>query len=322
MEQFRRRVLDDGEVIDLTFLKNKGGWVFDGVEPRYTVALFAFRRNQTTTEPELPIRGPYNNSESYEEAMERPPHTFPAERAKKWGGTATIPLLPDDVRSVDVFNTLEGHTLIGDDEDTEWYPVPYQELNATQDKTADDGTRIMHLEEEPPDDYWPVYKGESFNIWTPRAGDVYAWAEPDVLIDYMQDKREGSYRYAGSRSPFSDMPEEWVHDRSTLPCLSPRIAFRDIARRTDSRTVISALIPPKTVLVHNAPTLIFPEGDQRDEAYLLGVLSSIPLDWYARRFVEAHVTFGIFNTLPIPRPGRENQLRQRVVKLSGRLAAV
>lgn len=253
--------------------------------------------------------------------MEQSPYRFPAERAKKWGGTATIPLLPDDLRSVDVFDTLEGHTFIGDDS-AEWYPVPYQELNSTQDKKADDGTRIMHMTEDPPDSYWPVYKGESFNIWTPRAGNVYAWADPDVLVDYMQDKREGSYRYAGSRSPFSDMSEEWVHDEETLPCLSPRIAFRDIARRTDTRTVISSLIPPKTVMVHNAPTLIFPQGDQEDEAYLLGILSSIPLDWYARRFVEAHVTFGIFNTLPLPRPGRDDRLRQRVVELSGRLAAV
>ncbi len=132
--------------------------------------------------------------------------------------------------------------------------MPYQELNATQDKTADDGTKVMHLVENQPDDYWPVYKGESFNIWNPEAGKVYAWADPDVLIDYMQDKREGSYRYAGSRSPFSDMTEDWVYNQETLPCFYARIAFRDVARRTDTRTVIPSLIPPRTVLVHNSPT--------------------------------------------------------------------
>lgn len=70
MEQFRRRVLDEGEVIDLTFLKNKGGWVFDGVEPRYTIALFSFHRTGSSADPELPIRGPYDDPESYEKAME------------------------------------------------------------------------------------------------------------------------------------------------------------------------------------------------------------------------------------------------------------
>jgi hypothetical protein len=54
---------------------------------------------------------------------------------------------------------------------------------------------------------------------------------------------------------------------------------------------------------------------------LLGVLSSIPLDWYARRFVELNVNFFIFNPFPVPRPSRDDPLWQRAVALSGRLAA-
>ena len=51
-------------------------------------------------------------------------------------------------------------------------------------------------------------------------------------------------------------------------------------------------------------------------------MSSIPLDWYSRRFVENHLTYHILNAFPIPRPGRNDPLRQRAVALSGRLAAV
>jgi len=46
--------------------------------------------------------------------------------------------------------------------------------------------------------------------------------------------------------------------------------------------------------------MIWPEGDRRDEAYLLGILSSIPFDWYARRFVEANVTKSLMSTFPVP----------------------
>ena len=53
---------------------------------------------------------------------------------------------------------------------------------------------------------------------------------------------------------------------------------------------------------------------------MLGVLCSIPLDWYARRFVETNVNFFILNPFPIPRPERSSPLWQRVVELSGRLA--
>lgn len=118
------------------------------------------------------------------------------------------------------------------------------------------------------------------------------------------------------------MDDEWIHDRSTLPCLNPRIAFRQIARSTDSRTIIPALVPPKTILTHHAWYFIWPEGTKRDEAYLLGVLSSIPFDWYARRFVEANVTKSLMSTFPVPRPDPENPLRQRVVNIAGNLAAI
>ena len=81
-----------------------------------------------------------------------------------------------------------------------------------------------------------------------------------------------------------------------------------------------ALVPPKVFLTHLVPHFLWPRGDEKDEAYLLGVLSSIPLDWYARRFVELHLTYDIFNSFPIPRPGRDNPLWRRVVQLAGRLA--
>ena len=65
---------------------------------------------------------------------------------------------------------------------------------------------------------------------------------------------------------------------------------------------------------------MLPRGDEKDEAFLLGMLSSIPLDWYARRYVETNVNFFILNPFPIPRPERSSPLWQRVVELSGRLA--
>ena len=57
-----------------------------------------------------------------------------------------------------------------------------------------------------------------------------------------------------------------------------------------------------------------------DIAYLLGVLSSLPLDWFSRRYAETHIDFHLFNPFPIPRPGPDNPLRQRVIQLAGRLA--
>jgi hypothetical protein len=144
---------------------------------------------------------------------------------------------------------------------------------------------------------YSVKDGSSFDLWRPDTGDYYASAEPGHVL---QDKRRRQHRH--SRSAFSQLPGGVVSRPETLPCLRPRIAFRDVAPATDSRPMIAALVPPDVVPVHTAPHLLRTAGDERDEAFLLGVLSSIPLDWSARRQVELHVTFDLLNCLPIPNP--------------------
>lgn len=167
---------------------------------------------------------------------------------------------------------------------------------------------------------WPVYKGASFNLWEPDTGTYYGTADPATITEALQAKRLRQNKLA--RSAFSEFSRAWAEDPATLPCLRPRIAFRDVTNRTNTRTVITALVPPDLVITNQAPYLLWPEGDERDEAYLLGVLSSMILDWYARRYVELHLNFHIFNGLPIPRPGRDDSTRRRVEQIAGRLAAV
>lgn len=124
----------------------------------------------------------------------------------------------------------------------------------------------------------------------------------------------------GATPPGTEFKTAYLHDRSTLPCLAPRVAFRDVSRATDSRTVRVALVPPEVFIGNQAPYLLWPRGDQKDQAFIIGVLSSIPLDWYARRFVETHVNYFVFNPFPIPRPPRGDDRWRRVVALAGRLA--
>ncbi len=162
---------------------------------------------------------------------------------------------------------------------------------------------------------WPVYSGRSFDIWDPDTHDYYAWVDPDYITTVLQGKR------SRARASFNGFPPAWMDDPSTLPCWSPRIAFRDVTRATDSRTVRAALVPAQLVITNQAPSLLWPRGDERDQAYLLGVLCSIPLDWYARRYVEIHLNYHVFNAFPIPRFGQGHPVRRRVEEDAGRLAA-
>jgi len=169
-----------------------------------------------------------------------------------------------------------------------------------------------------PDGYWPVYKGASFDLWTPETEIYYAWADPEPILEFLQSKRKRAGN--NSRSVHSEFPLEYLLNKATLPCNHARIAFRDQQGRACRRTIIACLIPPNVFITNKGPYFLWPRGDEKDQSFLLGVLSSIPLDWYARRFVELNVNFFIINPFPIPRPFRKNPLWKRVVQLAGRLA--
>ncbi len=169
-------------------------------------------------------------------------------------------------------------------------------------------------------DVWPVYKGSSFNLWQPDTGTYYDSAVAMEMIDHLHDKRLAQREKA--RSAFSEQDNSVTGDRRSLPCLHPRIAFRDVTRASDTRSLIATLVPGERVLVHKAPYLLQLCGNAADEAYVLGVLSSTPCDWQARRNIELVMSFALLNEISIPDPGEGHPVRDRVAEIAGRLAAV
>ena len=309
---FRLAVFAAGAA-EITFVVNNGGWVFLGVHPQYTVGLSTLKKGAAPEARTVSLRGPFRSAERFAAGRGNPPVTFPATDVLGWTDTGALPLLPAE-ESAQVFAQLRKAPRLDLDDGRSWRARPYTELHATNDKP------LMKLTERQPEGFWPVYKGESFDIWQPDTGTYYAWADPEKLLHHLQVKRQRSRNK--ENSPFAEFTDPaWFNSMKTLPCLYPRIAFRDVTNRTNQRTVIAALVPAKVFIANQAPNLLWPRGDEKDQTYLLGVLCSMPLDWYARRFVETHVSFFVLNPFPIPRPLRKDRLWRRTVELAGRLAA-
>jgi hypothetical protein len=327
---WRASVLDEGCFADVTMTLNTAGWVFDEAEHRYTIGLVSLRKGADFAGL-VSLRGPFSSLGTFLQGLNVKPAEFPVDEFRTWSDGAAFPLLPS-AEAATVFTKLRRHPRLDAADQRErassghWHARPVTEFHATADKHLFELAGEAHRQREAPlarpgdSGPWPVYKGASFNLWEPDTGVRYGTAEPDVVLGELQRKRLRQNKLA--RSAFNEFPREWARDPSTLPCLRPRIAFRDIARATDTRTVIAALVPGHLVITNKAPYLLWPEGDERDEAYLLGVLSSMPLDWCARRVIEITVNFHIFNGLPVPRPDRDHPLRRRVEEIAGRLAAV
>ena len=310
--EFRRTIFDHAGRVDVTMVVNNRQWVFPEVHPQYSIGLVCVTHG-APSEESIHLRGPFASGDAFSRGASQLPATFQRSDVLAWNDTASLPLLPND-KSVGVFAQLRKAPRLDLNVVGQWRARPDTELHATNQKN------LMDLESvERPDGFWPVYKGESFDLWNPDTGKYYAWADPGPACRWIHSKRMRAAKRKGSSAHREFRPDH-LRNPKTLPCFNPRIAFRDISRATDSRTVRAALVPPEVLIGNQAPYLLWPRSDEKDQAFLLGVISSIPLDWYARRFVETHVNYFVFNPFPIPRPDRNCPLWERVVALAGRLA--
>ena len=309
--KFREVMFDKAARVDVTMLVNNRQWVFPEVHPQYSIGLVCVKHGKTEDES-IYLRGPYAALSSFEAGVVKEPAAFYNTEVRKWNDSVSLPLLPHE-ESVDVFAQLRKAPRLDLNVAEQWRARPDSELHATAQKPLMD-----LINKECPDGFWPVYKGESFDLWTPDTETYYAWADPEPVLQWIQSKRLRGGR--NRRSPHSEFSPDHLRDRTNLPCLAPRVAFRDVSRATDTRTVRVALVPPEVFITNKGPYFLWPRGDETDQAFLLGVLASIPLDWYARRFVEVNLNYFILNPFPIPRPERENSYGQRAVELAGRLA--
>ncbi len=294
---------------NVTVLVNSGRWVFGEVHPQYTVALVTLSK---TAQPDAVVKmaGPFHSHTEYA-AGRATIGELPASSITSATTGATFPMLPN-AESAAIVRTMRLVPRF-DETGPDWDFRPVAEFHATNDRIFfDAGPEAAGR--------WAVFTGASFSIWEPDTGEYYAWSNPKVVTRALQDKRAKQIRLRSSA--FYGLTEAWAADASTLPLMHPRIVFRDVTRSTDTRTMIPALVPGMTPLTNKAPYLFRRAGTARTEAFLLGVLSSIPLDWYCRRYVEVGMNLTVLRGLPVPRPADGDAITERIVEIAGSLAAV
>ncbi|MCL2504453.1 MAG: hypothetical protein FWE94_07715 [Coriobacteriia bacterium] len=294
---------------ELVTLTNTAEWVFCGIDGRYSIGLVAIKKLSAKVGT-IRLSGPFYNQDDFLAGRDRP-GTISFETLAKASTGAAVPNLPD-AESVVVFTQIRKAPRL-DGKRPGWDFRPVREFDATNDrKTFDAGEGSGRI---------PVIGGAGFNLWEPQTGEVYAWADPNTVEDALFAKRQRQTRMANSA--FAGLPADVVANRVTLPFHHPRIAFRDVTNATNTRTCIAALVPPETILTNKAPYLLTRgETQPQAEAFLLGALSSIPLDWYARRYVEIGMNLHIFNGLPVPVYDPDDTRCQRICEIAGCLAAV
>jgi hypothetical protein len=303
---WRREVLEAGALREVTTLVNSSQWIFP-IDPRLTIALLILGGAVSES---VWLHGPIHRREDFSSAV-RDRVEVKADELIGWGDRIQIPLF-DSPTSATVYSLVQRSPAISTHPDFTFRPVA--EVSASLDRE-----RFYFENDERPTSAPPVYGGRSFDTWNPETGELFGWARPQTISE-IQTKRERQIRLKSSA--FYGMSAQWASDPSTLPLHDARIAFRDITRATDSRTVRAALVPPGVIVNNKAPYLYRLKGDSTSDAFLLGVLCSIPFDWAARQIVELGLNPGLFLSLRVPRPGSDPASAGRLIVIAGRLAAV
>lgn len=297
-EPLRREIFTRWTVLSADVLWNRRVWAFPDVFHRTRMTLLAARRTKPEADASIPSAGPLDDVDAFARARDTRVR-YPLATLESWSPSLELPSLPD-ADAGKVFQRMLEHPRF-DAIDRSWRAIPYRELDATSDREL-----FNEIGEG-----WPVWKGRTFERYRPDIAPPVYWANTEPVLARLQEKR------LRSRGAFGDFPSDVVADPKTLPPLSCRIVFRDVVRATDRRTMRSCLAPPNVFAIHDAPQLVWPRGDERDQMYVLAVFNSLPFDWLLRRRVETHVTFGILNSLPVPEGPVE---KERLGELAGRLS--
>ena len=306
---FRQWLFTHNSLRRIDLILNNRGWAF-AIHPQYTIALLTGQRRMSTEQATFQITGPSATLKEFEiAARDQGVGILPS----SLGSAHIVPLAPSQMHA-DVLAKLRSGTqfdALNNPRNRENSNrraaasrlAPYTELHETQQRALFSHTKGV-----------PVWKGRSFDQYEPHGNEPAGYCVWDDVLKFVQGKRR--------RSPVFKrvFPAEFLADPSTHPIHHYRIAFRDVTRSTDSRTVRVCLIPPRVPLTNKAPYLIFARWDALAEASVLGVLNSIPFDWLARRYVETNLNFFILNMLTFPQPA--NTPWQHIGRLAARVSCV
>lgn len=302
---WRKTILDEGQFASVCQLMNTRGWVFSNVHAQYSFWLTVLAKE--SGERLVTWSGPFASERDFLNGRNLAT-SVPSDEFVGWGEGAAFPSLPD-TESVDIMRAMK-QTGRFDDVRPGWEFRPVQgDLNATTDKA------YLEFDVADAKGRSPVVTGGSFNIWSPDASQPYAYAS-DGLRPHL------SAKFAKARKNRRSAYFMLGYEPHELPMDRARIAFRDITNQENQRTTIACLLPPGTAAVNAAPVLATRQGGPTEEAFLLGVMCSIPFDWASRRWVERHLNFWILNPLPVPPFNPTSEVARRVVDIAGRLAAV
>jgi hypothetical protein len=196
-----------------------------------------------------------------------------------------------------ILKMYEGRPLLGDNGPGTWNARFHTEFNMTNDrdlwtdpKTGKLYTPVSVLGYQPETfaetrkamadaGFWPLYEGKMIEQW---------------VVDYEPVRRWVNIERAAEKYGEPPDPNE-------------KLVFRDIASNTNERTLIAALLPPRSCAGHSLNLIALPST--ADASALVSVLNSLATDYQMRlRTVGMHLSLTFMRRAAVPSPNHVSTL--------------
>lgn len=327
----RRLLLDQGEVHAVIGFVNSNR-LFD-IDPRQRFACVVFAKGgRTETLRAVFMRSELSDLDDFDQlAAELPVARLRAD--------ADGPYKVPEIRSAQQWHAFQTFAAVPRLGDAQWNTDTYsRELNAGEQR------HFFHT--APGEGFYPLIQGTQFNHFGVHQGELPdAWVDPgdDGAGGFLRDRQIGRIHKAiaeaiGGSGSQKERAEDWLRERTGSETLPPewlrldwdgyRLAWREIARNDDRRSMIAGILPPRVACSHKAPFIrpftlhVDPDGlrwtPQYPPAqflYLAGMLSSFACDAVARtRLAKTTMTKKLFLGMPVP-AWTDSPTQRRVAEL-------
>lgn len=338
-KDLRIKLLDDFHIRRLVEFENKG--IFPDIDNRYQFGIVVFD-NTGTTEA---LEGIFQQRDvEVLESIEKQTVQIPRRVLESYSPEARIFPYITSRTEVDALNNILSHPPVSQEIDGDWWAKPLtKELHEPSDKKR-------FVESASQGDY-PVYGGGNIHqycydnaldseidvprYWSVEVDDPATSAKSRIREKRFNagDLKRALYTAFGGPET-SKSQKQFVNellsehrenpldeDDVLLDCSEYRIAYRDVARASDERTMIATVLPPDVVCLHTLQTLrpytLAPNEEHLDEYPLhsvyeriftdrelfvaVGLLNSIPFDFLMRTKVDSHIVMYKFEESQVPR---------------------
>ena len=191
-------------------------------------------------------------------------------------------------------------------------------------------TTDSHLfKTEPGPEPLPLWEGKQFHQFDANFAKPRYWLDEKAARAELMSPRVKAVRRELVKLGITDEPDP---DCIQLNYDSYRMAFRDVGRNTDIRTVIATVLPPKRFCPHTVSLeqvygdVVTTQGHSSkpglqpaERLYVTSLFNSYVVDWFIRQSVTAHVSFFFVYNIPVPRLSVSDPCFGLIVQRAARL---